>query len=854
MNTASALHAQHCASATFAAIATALVAGLAPTTMAGGDVIYENDFATRSSAGAVPYGEWRTVTYSAGTFLADDYNSPFAGSAFQDNWIRGRNSCNCPTHIVDDNGNPEVVMHNAADNNKHVIIKHRIGNTFTSGTVTAQCDFRAPTTWTGYSLVQDMALGDERFFSPETDTSNGGGEYLNYRAAQAGVIHDGSVRKFTNRESSGPVKENTTLANATSWYRLVLSVNLDTRKYSCTFYDLGMEHPTLETPTPATAAFTKSGIDMPSAAVSSISAIAIDCYSPHGGSDTSSLDLSQTGQFDNLRVSHNGVECYVNDFATRRSRALYGTMTATYAADVLVTNAVGTEMYVADSALYPARIDDRTISQPVGVDGWRRINSDLWQTPTVYSDGGNQTMFFDMITGVAAVTIGQTLRTGKVRVSADVHATGIGGQSTGQGVYVHIGSDAFYTANYQQYSDKAGRFGSVGIVGTSTTIDGSTYRRPCHVTSSGTVYGTGDEWVKQVTWLRFTIEADLDAGTYAVTIRDQGTAHPTGDSADGETVYYSKSGMAKIDSSVDSISSVGLASFSSNVMFDNVRIWHRPTGAAAETLVYDNRFNPRTIYYQDMKESRIVGLLAKEPVGQDGWTRLNVGTMQAVVRDNGGNPSLTFGDGKDNLVYAVHDIGTLCKSGKIISQVDACPPVGWRGASRAILLWLGGDKFHEGNLKNSDEVFYKWAALMVGFRDAAGATGAGGVYTNVTLCAYNGDGVGGGAYVDSGLAVNPSHWYRFVATSRLADDMSDIAVYDMGATHPTPATATPDEPVATFADVKFRMSAANLGGVSSLGISAMGAMDNTVNETVGAYWDNIQIRYRPQNPFTIVVR
>lgn len=115
MNTASALHAQHCASATFAAIATALVAGLAPTALAGGDVIYENDFATRSSAGAVPYGEWRTVAYSAGTFLADDYNSPFSGNAFQDNWIRGKNACNCPAHIVDDNGNTEVVMHNAAD-------------------------------------------------------------------------------------------------------------------------------------------------------------------------------------------------------------------------------------------------------------------------------------------------------------------------------------------------------------------------------------------------------------------------------------------------------------------------------------------------------------------------------------------------------------------------------------------------------------------------------------------------------------------------------------------------------------------------------------------------------------------
>ena len=90
--------------------------------------------------------------------------------------------------------------------------------------------------------------------------------------------------------------------------------------------------------------------------------------------------------------------------------------------------------------------------------------------------------------------------------------------------------------------------------------------------------------------------------------------------------------------------------------------------------------------------------------------------------------------------------------------------------------------------------------------------------------------------------------------SRLEDSTSDIAVYDMGTAHPTPAIATPAEPVATFTGVRFRMAAANLGGVSSLGISAMGTMDNTVNDTVGAYWDNIRIRYRPANGFTLIVR
>ena len=811
--------------------------------LAYGEVIYQNDFTTRASTGAIPYGEWREVLYSTGAFLNGNNDAPFSDTAFQDNWIRGRNNCNCPCQIVSDNGNPEVVAYNAADNNMHVIVKHRIGNTFTNGIVTAQCDLRAPTSWTGYSLAQCLTLGDERYFSPDTDTANSGGEYLNYRGAETGVIHDGGVRKFYTRESSGTVKENATLANNTSWYRIVLTVNLDTRKWSSTFYDLGTSHPTLDTPTPATAVFNKSGINMPFAAVTSISALGLGCYSPHGGSDPAILDLDNAGQFDNVRVSHNGAECYVNDFASRRSRGLYGTMTAGYVSESLVTNSVGTEVYVADSALYPARINDKTISQPVGVDGWRRINSDLAQTPTVYSDNGNQTMQFDFDSGVAAVTIGQTLRTGKVRVSVDVRASGVGGQSTEQGVLVHMGSDALYTANYQQYSNKAGRFGSIGIVGTSTTIDGATYRRPCHATSSGMVYGTGDEWVKQGTWLRFTIEADLDAGTYAVTIRDQGTDHPAGTAADGETIYYSKSGIDRITSSVDSISSVSLASFSSKVMFDNIKIWHRPTGAALETLVYDNRFNPRTIYYQDMRESRLVGLLTKEPAGQDGWTRANIGAMKAVVRDNGGNQSLTFGDGNGSLAYALHDIGTLHKSGRLTTQVDACPPSGWRGGSRSTYFWLGGDKFHEGNLKNNDETYTKWAALSFGFRDAAGATGAGGVYTNVTLCAYNGNGTGSGSYVDSDFVVDPSHWYRFVVKTSLDDGTSDIAVYDMGTEHPTFASDRPAEPVATFAGMRFRRAAVNLGGVSSLGISAMGTMDNTINGTTGVYWDNIYIRY-----------
>ena len=148
------------------AIASAICAFAAPA-----EVIYENDFAARTSKSPVPYGGWREVPYSTGTFVNDDYNDPFKATAFQDGWIRGRNTCSCPVHIVSDGGNPEIAMHNAAADNKHVIVKHRIGNTFTDGIVTAQCDLRAPTTWSGYGFVQEFMLGDENFFSPETETA-----------------------------------------------------------------------------------------------------------------------------------------------------------------------------------------------------------------------------------------------------------------------------------------------------------------------------------------------------------------------------------------------------------------------------------------------------------------------------------------------------------------------------------------------------------------------------------------------------------------------------------------------------------------------------------------------------------
>ena len=838
----------------FATISVAFAA-LCAITAANAEVIYENDFSTRTSKYAIPYGDWRTVSYVPGKLVNDDFANPFHGTDLQDNWIRANNSGQCPSLIVDDNGNQEVVITCAQNQNLYVVLKQRLFNTFSSGVVTAQCDLRAPTTWTGPSglmFANRFTLGDETFFTPNTAS----GEFNNHLAAGAGITHQNGKRQFWrvgNVFTDG--------ASSTSWYRIVLTVDLDTRKWSRAFYELGSAHPSFDTPTPATVAFSESNIAMPFASVTTISAISIAAYCPHGG--TNDINLAEAAQFDNIRVAHNGVPCYENDFTARRSRNLSAaTTTATYSADCLVTNTFHESLYAVEQNMFPASTGDKTVPQPVGLDGWRRLNSDGASTPRIVIDRGrgdtHRSLYYynnGGTFGVTAVPIGTTLRTGKVRVRADVRAIGIqDGTLATRGAHLYAGNDTFYTCNKTQFDNAAGQFARIAIIGENTTkqVDGvdRTFRRPACRTANGQwVYGTGDEWVKQATWLRFVIEADLDAGTYTAKFLDQGEVQPSSDASDSTTNYYEKADIAAINP-ISEISVVGFGAYMTEVKFDNLKVWHRPTGATEDILVYDNRMGPRTAYHQDVREGRLMGTILKDPVGQDGWIRANTGTGNVFIEDDGTNPALVFD--KNDYGYAIHDIGALLRGGKVITEVDTTPPSGWSGSYRLTTFYLGGDQFHEGNCNNGEGTFYKWTALGFGFRATTSVTNSAGVYTNVALFAYNGNGTGGASQVDSNARVDPSHWYRFVATTFLDAGTSDVAVYDLGTAHPTFATATPATPVATFTGMAFRRPPQVLGGISCFGMYVnRPAYRNTISATDSHYWDNIRITYKPSGAMII---
>ena len=157
-------------------------------------VVYQNDFATRTSEGAVPYGGWRAVNYVAGQLLANtNYSiaSQFVDNDLQDNWLKAPNTGRSNAYIDNDNGNyvarlgdDSTLVIDEATGRKtggHVMIRQRIGNSFTNGMVTVTFDMLPPSSWWYYSgnasspnnnRCARLALGNEDAYSVAANSTN----------------------------------------------------------------------------------------------------------------------------------------------------------------------------------------------------------------------------------------------------------------------------------------------------------------------------------------------------------------------------------------------------------------------------------------------------------------------------------------------------------------------------------------------------------------------------------------------------------------------------------------------------------------------------------------------------------
>ncbi len=835
-----------------------MLAALTATLVAiGGEVIYQNDFTTRTSAGPIPSGKWRQQSYFAGLMANTDYEKPFGDITsappqnMQDGWIKNKSTgtkSGANAYIYKDAGNNSMAVlghTNAATISSspilgRVILKQRIGNTFTRGIVTMRLDMRPPAVWQSFSDGLRRAIvcvGDEDYFSPDVEKPS----IFSRTAATAGIYIE-DLRKVYYRSNSGEVRENAEIAQG-HWLRLVLTLDLDNRTWGFSIYDMGTDHPGQNATLPATPVYTRSAIPFCDSSVTSISAIALCgfgvCWNADG--DQSAAPAGAVC-FDNIFIFHNDEECYRNNFGTREWRDLAaGTAVATYVADCTVTNTVGTEMYTWPSpigangvTIVPSK-KDGGVSEPIGLDGWRRLYtaSDLGANDVnLRNDNDNCCVRFadNKSSSGVAHPIGTCVSNGTLRMKIDMRVPSAWNGDRGR-LYVSLGNDTLY--NGYQNACQNGRYLHVGISSKGSTTNAAPR-------TAAKIYDTYA--LKMATWYRAEITAYLDSGTYDYTLYEQGSTIPSINAANGEEVF-SLSGAQRMNN-VDKITTLALWGMYGVAYYDNIQIWHTPAGGTEETLLYRNTFSSRTIYSQDRREGLLTGTLMKDPEGQDRWRAVHVGTMSAAVTDEA-NPSATFKNSGGSYGYAIHDLGQTIDSGVVLAQADIRPPRGWAGGEGSFYLRMGSDYHFTGSINNqsADSVkFLLSVAMGFGFKRMSGSR-VNGLYTNVVLVAWQGNLSTGGSFVqaDPDVQVDPAHWYRFVAKSRVVSNHYNLFVYDMGSSHPEMDTPLPAAPVATFAALPYRRRIENMGGLSCFSLNANYTASSPVDDTQQPYIDNIRI-------------
>ena len=376
-------------------------------------------------------------------------------------------------------------------------------------------------------------------------------------------------------------------------------VDLDESKWGFSCYDMGGAAPALEADTPAKAVYSASDLTFRSTDKEKVvSTLAFGGYAVRAG--------DSAARFDNVRVAHNGVECYVNDFNTRRSRSLaVSSATAEYAAERSVFDSLS---YPATNNLLYGTAGTTDMTTP-GFDGWKRRHSNA-KAAAVLENTSNKYLKFNLIKNtydyaVAAHPIGMNAMSGKLTFRGDMRSPSGTSWWSSKFAYYTLGADEMYTAGYSSASAD-GQYARVGL------NEGGVFYRD----SSGKDNAMFGE-LELSKWYRIVITVDLDTKTFGCAVYYQGSG--TGiDAADG-TLVASADNLTGMNN-ISSISCFGIATYgATDVYYDNIKIWYTPSGSEQEELVYSNSFSLRRIYRH---EESMVGTLKSEPTGMDGWTRL----------------------------------------------------------------------------------------------------------------------------------------------------------------------------------------------------------------------------------------
>ena len=853
-----------------------LIAGMVPFLY--GEVIYENDFSTRTSAGAIPTTNWYEMSYHVGQ-LALNYDKKWTGDSvpyqdqgkIQDGWaLANINSANnnyvmaaayVATNSVEqvpegDDTNQFFKVHGATYA-RTAMATHPIGNEFSNGVVRVSADLRAPAVWpAGEDSVSARVVP---LYKSQMNALNWGGSYqtpaafamLWRNASQATVPFLLSGQGLETSESAVGTDMSPTHVGR-YWHRFVMDINLDTKRVSCSVYKLGLGNPTPETQGTLVASTSNKQFYRPlTAERKAISGIGLYTYRTIAEANA----VTNSACFDNLSIAWKAPGasdfqvCYENDFTTRRYRTLCPTGTTSAAYPPATTSSIVSDDYwgyYAGQTIVPA--SDVSLKnkqpQPQGADNWRRINDDGGGTAQLIQPTSSGLAAFGRILRVTgAMTfvcvtqpLGEEISTGKVRLSVDVRLPDKWHWNGSRNAAATLGTTAYASALYNDVSN--GRVGPVGIRASTTAADECKFY-PFY--NNGSTQTQTDINCVSQNWYRIIQTADMDANPHTYNFE---LYHLTTNGVVDGTVFAVTN--ATFAREVPAIGSFALLAYAAgdttaqSILFDNIKVW-KNYGASDELQIYFNNFTYRRRKFEDAR--RNIATKIDRP-GLDHWTRRNNGLAAAFVRPLA-NPALSIVGAADH-AYLFHTLGTTVGHGKTLSfSIDIRPPNKWRHDTRYVYVMVGDDIFHQGNRSSADP-FGNHYSTRFGFTSKDTEIKYWGMYMDtVSMVTTN-------RVVRRGSQIDPSHWYRFRMKATVDAPTYSVKLYDMGTSHPE--MSTPDGTlVESFDDLAYS-NGGPVNGFSSFALGGFGVPGfepwNDDDPTT-VFYDNIRAEIIPSGALII---
>ena len=898
-------------------LAATLCASVAGFATPGFTTVYENDFSARTSLAPVPASRWSTTTYKPDTTLYYNFTQIYYDGAgyrgdisrsshAQDGWqkVYDQSFTNEADFVVlSGDGNPYAALINDGvitninfDHRTHVI--HPFFNRISSGVLRMSIDIAMPAhpanTTDNLNLfvgpLYEMYMGgfwrNNTFRYPGLFGPNHAENY--FKAYSFGGNGAGGNSYYGNYEG-----ENLTAGH---WYRYVVDFDFDARKLSGTVYDMGATVPTpASTGTQWCTLRQHSFYANPSAELGPVTGFIIrDVGSISGKGDA--FDESLAPRIDNIRcwwrasgTAFTDADLfYENDFASCRVRTLVpnGTTTCSYPP-------TSTSKTYEWSTIYPvneisgSRLPGYQLMpnatwkkelQPIGVDGWRRLNGFGGQHASVVKSSEGAGNWMMAVTADAsdnnrysifAQPLGQTISNGSVRLSVDFRTPNKwnSNSTSGRNIRIMLAPQTYYDSvnddiQTTAYAARVGVDGSGGVndfkflrVGSST------------VTASG---GASNHWYRAV------MTVDIDAKTYDTLIFDMGetsAAYNAATPADSQAVF-SSSGEPLKNGQLPEISCFALMTMGAGgelngtfnekgiVYYDNIFAWRKNAGETTWHQIYYNDFNTRRRYDVPFTGLDLTATLNRTD-GTDWWKSLGDGPDQLVARSGTGNPfahrldraAPAWDNAKhyynSRYVFGAQPIGTNLTKGVVTMWADIRPPRRWAKNDGAAHVTFGTDDFFRGNML--DQFYNTRYFVRFGF----------GCYDTTTVCGLR-HSVNFLVAESSGnrvlsTAADPSHWYRFKATTRFEQGTWDLEVYDLGTAHPTFETPTPSTSVLSLTGLAYRsaldpsagdgISTVSLGDVASYPDDLWDPKPKSV-----ALFDNIRVEHKAASGITIIFR